>query len=81
MTKTQYTILFAGAGAAIAFWARRTLAQQGAATTARGEVVFSNTPRPSDADHPADAALNMRRTDTPATTAAEHQGDAHRITM
>jgi hypothetical protein len=45
MTRTQYTMLFAVVGAAIAFWTRRNSFAQPATThadTGRGELIFTN---------------------------------------
>ena len=81
MTRTQYTVLFAVAGAALAWWSRRDAATPSAAATGRGEVIFSNTPLSSEPDEHSGAGNQMKGTDMLMTTPAERQGDARRITM
>lgn len=86
LTKAQYGGIMGGiiGGLGVALWQWRRLeaAREAAAVEyGRGEVIFSNTPHPSNTDQSQRGPGTLKGTDTLATTNAEDVGKATRITM
>jgi hypothetical protein len=74
MTRTRYTVLFAVIGAALLTWWSKRDAREPNATVGRGEVIFGNTPLPSEPDEHSGPGNHMKGTDTLVTTPADQQG-------
>jgi len=86
LTKAQYGGIMGGmiGGLAVAVWQWRRLeaAREAAAVEhGRGEVIFSNTPHPSNTDQNQRGQGTSKGTDTLATTNAEDVDKAARITL
>ena len=86
LTKAQYGGIMGGIigglGVAVWQWRRLEAAREAAAVEhGRGEVIFSNTPHPSNTDQSQGDQGTLKGTDTLATTNAEDVDKAKRITM
>lgn len=86
LTKAQYGGIMGGIigglGVAVWQWRRLEAAREAAAVEdGRGQVIFSNTPHPSNTDQSQRGQATLKGTDTLATTNAEDVDKAKRITM
>ena len=86
LTKAQYGGIVGGiiGGLGVAAWQWRRLeaAREAAAVEhERGEIIFSNTPHPSNTDQSQRGQGTLKGTETLATTNAEDVDKAKRITM
>ena len=86
LTKAQYGGIMGGIigglGVAVWQWRRLEAAREAAAVEhERGEIIFSNTPHPSNTDQSQRDQGTLKGTDTLATTNAEDVDKARRITM
>ena len=86
LTKAQYGGIMGGiiGGLGVALWQWRRLEaarEAAAAERDRGEVIFSNTPHPSNTDQSQGGPGTLKGTDTLATTSADAMDKATRITM
>ena len=86
LTKAQYGGIvggiIGGLGVAMWQWRRLDVAREAAAVEhGRGEVIFSNTPHPSNTDQSHRGQGTLKGPDTLATTNADEVDKAKRITM